>query len=69
MFHVTYEADHLNNMVSQPKVGCNICRCAEGERVRCFHHPSGRHALQTYLYFKKVWSESKELDCLEAVIQ
>ena len=69
MFHVTYEVDHLNNMVSEPKVGCNVCRCEEGEHIRCFHLSSGLYATQTYLYFKKVWREAKSLDCLEAVGQ
>ena len=55
MFNVTYEVDTRNEIASEPKVGCNRCRCGEGEHVRCYHHPDSRFAVQTYLYFKNLW--------------
>ncbi len=60
MFNVTYEVDRRNNLISPPKVGCNICRCEEGEHIRCFHHPSSKYAVQTYLYFESVWRSGKD---------
>ena len=55
MFHVTYEVNQDNDIVTEPKVGCNICRCHEGSHVRCFHHGMAMFAVNTYLYFKGVW--------------
>ena len=55
MFHVSYEVDRSGDICSPPRVGCNACRCDQGEDVRCIHHPAASFAIQTYLYFRDAW--------------